>query len=75
MYTPVILMNQLIGLNYTIVVRVISDSYWRYVHSYDGLLWVIVDYMVIPSGKRFHNYMENHHVINGKTHDFYGHSW
>ena len=27
----------------------------------------------LPSGKRFHSELENHHAINGKTHYFYGH--
>ena len=29
----------------------------------------------IPSGKRLHNELENHHAINGKTHYFYGHGF
>ena len=27
----------------------------------------------LPSGKRLHSELENHHAINGKTHCFYGH--
>ena len=27
----------------------------------------------LPSGKRLHNELENHHAINGKNHYFYGH--
>ena len=34
---------------------------------------VVVDEEKLPSGKLLHNYMENHHAINGKIHDFYGH--
>jgi hypothetical protein len=27
----------------------------------------------LPSGKRLHSELENHHTVNGKTHSFYGH--